>query len=906
MQRWVKFFGHGLFWSWNLLFVLVLLAGFLPLVGPWVVEGFVEDQLPWDFVAFSVLLLAVPPATLVLAFGFFRQNPRALLGLLFAVEGPLFLLCLLRLFAIHELNPGAAVVMWGVTFGAAVYVAEAFAAPVLGSHRWRWSLALGAASFSAFFAAYLALLAAFYVLPVAFLLIKELLSFEWASPLLRAIVETKGVALVLGTLGLLLFLYSATLFVLTPALLPWLHLGAVRRLWRQAQAALSRRAAGAVTLGGAALAALVFFVASQQPQRQVLSRLEAPPPTREAMQALIEDSSELREGLVRAYLGSYQYALNSSDEHVAEMYRDRDGFAMELETARVIQGWFREVASPFVYKGDFQEDHPRAATHYEQLFDQPIQKAERARIRHALTSNLRRDEVSAGLLNINEERAEVVQQSLQVTEHGDLAELELHEVYENLTTDLQEIYFAFSLPPQAALTGLWLGTSEDREQRDVYRVAPRGAAQRAYQAEVARRIDPALLEQVGPRQFRLRVFPIPARPAKSSGEPTPQLHLWMTWTTLADGDQWPAPELLERRNVRWSSKLVRRVNGRGVRGDTWIPSLPRESTAAPAVHLAALTDGTVVEARPRTPRQGNAVEGKTVAVIVDQSRSMARVREAFDATLKELRALEERGAKVRVFLARPANRPDAAREVPLAAVADEVLFYGRQTVQQMLHQWAARKDAWPADLVLLLTDDDAEARDSGDPAPPRPTAPFWLVHLGGLPREYDDATLDLLQLAGNGATRTVEDAVARWSQPVDILAVGGAYEWRRVTTADGRTPEPAFAPLAARALITARPRGEALSVEELDQLHSLARAHSVVTPWSSMIVLLRDRMAVLEEEERSEERFRRNHESGSELLNQPSGVIATTGVPEPEEWALILAGLAFLAFMLRRREPVLR
>ncbi|MFP2927740.1 TIGR02921 family PEP-CTERM protein [Pyxidicoccus sp. 3LG] len=900
----MKFLGHGLFWSWNLLFMLFLLAGFLPLVGPWLVEGLIEDQLPWDFFAFSMLMVAIPPATLVLAFGYFRRDPRALLGLLFAVEGPLFLLCLLRLFAIHELNPGAAVLLWGVTFGAAVYVAEAFAEPVLGRSRWRWGATLGSASFSAFFAAWLALLAAFYVLPVAFWLVKGFFSFEWARVLYQATVDSHGAALVFGTLGLLVFFYSATLFVLMPLLLPWLHLGAVRRLWRQGQGVLARRTAGAVTVGGAVLAALVFFVAARQPQREVLSRLEAPPPTREAMQALLEDSSDLRDGLLRAYLGSYQYTLTTDDQHIAELYRNSFGLGQPASDA--IQGWYRDVASPFVYEGSFREDHPRAAERFEQLFDQPIQKAERSRIRHALISNLRRDEVSAGLLNIDEERAEVVEQSLQVTEHGDLAELELHEAYENLTTDLQEIYFAFALPPQAALTGLWLGMSEDREQRDVYRVAPRGAAQRAYKAEVARRIDPALLEQVGPRQFRLRVFPIPARPMKGSGEPTPRLHLWMTWTTLADGDHWPVPELLERRNVRWSSGLVRHVNGLEGDSDTWIPSVPRGNTVAPAAHLATLTDGTLVEARPRTPRTLDAVEGRTLAVIVDQSRSMARVRDALDGALRELRALEARGAKVRVFLATPPNRPDAAREVPLGTVSDEVLFFGRQTTQQMLQQWAARADTSPVDLVLLLTDDDAEARDDKEAAAPRPDAPLWFVHLGGLPREYDDTTLDLLQLAGNGATRSVEDAVARWSQPGDILALGGAYEWRRIATADGRAMEPAFAPLAARALITARPRGDALNVEEMDQLHALARAHSVVTPWSSMIVLLRDRMAVLDQEEQSNDRFRRDHESGSELLNQPSGVISATGVPEPEEWALIFVGLAFLAVMLRRREQRVR
>lgn len=899
MERSAKWLGHGLFWSWNLLFVLFLAAGFLPFMGPWLVERLLDGELPWDFLAFTVLMLLIPPAALVLGFAFFRTQPRGLLGLLFAVEAPLFILCLLRLFAIRELNPGAAVLMGGVTFGAAAYLAEALAAPVLGRSRWRWGVTLGSASFAAFFAAWFAVFAAFYVLPVGYWLVKTLFSLEWLRALYDAVIAVRWEALAFGFIGLLLFLYSATLFVLMPVLLPWLHLGTVRRVWRQARTALPGKGATFVSVGCAALAALVFFVANLQPQRAVISRLEAPPASREAMRALVEDSPELRDGLMRAYLGSYQYALNTQDAHVGELFREC--FGVESGTAETVQDWYRRVASPFIYEGSFHEDHAQAARAYEQLFDKPIQKAERERVRQALLANLRRDEVGAGLLNIDEERAEVVQQSLQVTEHGDLAELELHEVYENLTTDPQEVYFAFSLPPQAALTGLWLGMSADRGKRDAYRVAPRGAAQRAYQAEVRRSIDPALLEQVGPRQFRLRVFPIPARPERKSGEPTPQLHLWMTWTTLADGDRWPVPELLERRNVRWSSGLTRRVNGVGFWSETWIPEVWRKQLAAPASHLAALADGTLVEARPRVPRPGNALAGKRLAVIIDQSRSMERVRGALDAALNELRILQARGTQVRVLLAAPPHRPDGPSEVLLDEASGEVFFFGRQTVQQMLRQWADRAGTSPVDRILLLTDDDAEARDATDVAAPPLGAPLWLVHLGGLPREYDDATLDLLQSAGNGATTSVEDALARWAQPEDVLAIGGAYEWRRVSTTDGRAVEPAFAPLAARAVISARPRGETLSTEELDGLHALARAHSVVTPWSSMIVLLRDRMAVLEAEEKSDARFKRDHESGSEALSLPSGVIAVTGVPEPEEWALIVTGLVFLALLLTRR-----
>src|SRR5207302_1610841 len=116
---------------------------------------------------------------------------------------------------------------------------------------------------------------------------------------------------------------------------------------------------------------------------------------------------------------------------------------------------------------------------------------------------------------------------------------------------------------------LWLGDTEDRAQRFRFRVAPRGAAQKVYRREVQRRTDPALLEQIGPRQYRLRAFPIPPRPRLRDTKvptPAPRFHLWLTYKTLAlgaagEGGAWPLPALGERRNVYWSLLTERSYAG---------------------------------------------------------------------------------------------------------------------------------------------------------------------------------------------------------------------------------------------------------------------------------------------------------------------------------------------------------
>jgi putative PEP-CTERM system integral membrane protein len=116
------------------------------------------------------------------------------------------------------------------------------------------------------------------------------------------------------------------------------------------------------------------------------------------------------------------------------------------------------------------------------------------------------------------------------------------------------VLYYFSLPESAVITGVWLGESENRAERFEYIVAPRGAAQAVYRNEVRRNVDPALVEQIGPRQYRLRVFPVPpvemtydSETARSNIGEAPPLHLWLTWKTLAQQDGWPAPQLTMKR-----------------------------------------------------------------------------------------------------------------------------------------------------------------------------------------------------------------------------------------------------------------------------------------------------------------------------------------------------------------------
>ena len=96
--------------------------------------------------------------------------------------------------------------------------------------------------------------------------------------------------------------------------------------------------------------------------------------------------------------------------------------------------------------------------------------------------------------------------------------------------------------------------------------------------------------------------------------------------------------------------------------------------------------------------------------------------------------------------------------------------------------------------------------------------------------------------------------------------------------------------------------------QTLDQLHALAQQESIVTPYSSMIVLVnRQQESLLEQLSELDDRYQREVEALGET--QPATQLPLSGVPEPEEWLLIGLALALAGYVwitrgsLRLRQP---
>ena len=118
------------------------------------------------------------------------------------------------------------------------------------------------------------------------------------------------------------------------------------------------------------------------------------------------------------------------------------------------------------------------------------------------------------------------------------------------------------------------------------------------------------------------------------------------------------------------------------------------------------------------------------------------------------------------------------------------------------------------------------------------------------------------------------------------------------------TSDDPFAALAARrAILDAmfRSRGTITQLATLDHLHAIAVEQGIVTPYSSMIVLVNQTQEKrLDELEGQADRFQREGENVGET--QPVSPFQVTGVPEPHEWLLIgLAAVMLAGYMLTKR-----
>ncbi|MCA9926732.1 MAG: hypothetical protein KC421_30400, partial [Anaerolineales bacterium] len=275
---------------------------------------------------------------------------------------------------------------------------------------------------------------------------------------------------------------------------------------------------------------------------------------------------------------------------------------------------------------------------------------------------------------------------------------------------------------------------------------------------------------------------------------------------------------------------------------------------------------------------------------------------------------------VDVYLTASPIRGEAPSRTTLDALdVSNIHYFGGQNPSQLLRQFSDLTTGEPYDAIFVLTDGSGYELGEPDGTIPVPDAPVWMVHLNGrFPIGYDDQTLAAIQGSGGGAVDSLDEAMTRLSAAQEGTAIDivDGYRWSVVeretpalSEAEGSISPSAilhnaddpFAAFAARRVILAEMaanRGSLDNLDTLDALHALAIENSIVTPYSSMIVLVNERQEqLLREQSQQDDRFDREFEELGETTLDP---VPITGVPEPEEWLLIGLSIIMLIWYLRQ------
>ncbi|HEY9622413.1 MAG TPA: TIGR02921 family PEP-CTERM protein [Crinalium sp.] len=911
MKKLIDFLCSAIFWVWNLTFLLLVYGGVLPNGAPYLIHDALAGEIPFTFIVSFAGLTITPVICTILGYRL-RTQPILLLRLFYGVEAPIFALCLLRLFVIREMTPASIQILGSLALCIGALAIELLLGFAVRRRRLAW-LQMASHSLMLIIGVYVGVLLAFYTVPALCVFIYGFFQFGWLQSLGDLFLSDRLSVVLWGTMMMFLFGLTCILFFAMPFVMVNLFL----QSWWRAFSTFGNRygslKAGATTVGVAIAWFLLFSVLQQQPQTQAFELLNRPAQTDRDRQEILAHSDTIRAGLVNAYLAAYRYISpwNESNQ-LRQMYQEV--FNLTQPQAQFWQDWHNHWLSPFLYNGS-HHDAEKAAELYAQFFDAPIQKAERPAIQHALQSTLNRDETQAGLININQRIVRLAQQRVTVQEHGDWAEIELYEQYENATSNDQEIFYSFSLPESATITGLWLGDTAQLNRRFPFVVSPRGAAQQVYKEEVERSnvqpaADPALLEQVGPRQYRLRVFPIPAQ---LDPQHPGTLHLWLTYKTMQQESGWPLPQLTEKRNIFWTNNTIRQRGEKTIHlsEEEWLePVLPRHRQK-PSLHQIDLPSGDRIIARPLTDKDYRLPQAKRFAVVIDSSRSMSAHARELNDTVRWL-TKQANQTDVDIYLTaseggKPRRIDDLRQLKP-----DKITFYGSLQISQLLWQFAQLRGDTSYDAVLLLTDEGSYELSKDETERPAIASPLWAIHLGGkLPPAYDDATLEVIQRSRGGVSADLPEVMRRMATEASLgnsaASVVDGYAWL-VEPADAQstgTPansESNMAPLAARQLLLKLSRDRDMTqLASLDEVHAIAKQTAIVTPYSSMLVLVNDQQReLLRLAEANRDRFNREVENGQDTLTQPGNPL-NVSVPEPGDvFGLGVVAIAFL-FVAKRK-----
>ncbi len=928
----------GVFWVWQIALVVFSLFFLFPYVIPSMWMWYQHYSMPAHYFGLGLVLMLLPFVCLGMFYWLLtsERKPRMplLLKFFYGFELPSVLLIGLFLLNLRDFGFGAywfllialiALCVWFVFI-----CCERIHGPVKdGVYFVSNPLAMVGSSVVFAVGLFVSVALSLFVIPIfasliaeVFTLIAEfsfkefwdaLISIDWLE-LFFGLFQAEGIILIAA---MFLFITSFLLFIALPVVLLFLYMQQfIARI--MLRPSLVNAMIVVVVLG---VLVGVHHRVNRQPQQAVFALLEKEAITDSDQHDMIGRLDDIREGLLNAYLSRYRY-ISSTGSAMSLTALYEEVFDLGEDVAHYPQQLFNAMFSPIIYDGANYQDSIEAAKLYSEIFDQPIQQAEYRAIWDTLRFN---DESSAqnaaGVLDVNQEAVYLQKQQINVSVDDQLATIRITQKLVNHRTRILETVAHFSLPEFAVLTGVWLSDTEQNLEQNAGMVAPRGAAQEVYNAEVSRRIDPALLEKVGPELYRLRVYPIERATVDgaSSLKPGKPMYVTFEYATLATKDgTWPLPKLLERRNLFWDTDTINELNGGALAasGDGgWIPDeVGRFKSIEPSITHIPATDERSVWAVPRAQVRAdvlslvNAIED--YVVLVDGSRSMHTLKQEVKAAVAEF-------ANAQIYFCKL-----ECKRTDVVDVSNQV-YWGKTQPIQHLESFLAQRDQPDSEGIVILTDsagyelaDDAQAVvDSG--------VPVWVLHLNrAYPKAYADAWLTTVNRSGgdfltggprelktrlsilkNGVDVALEESKFADKNGLTLASVGSDWLWfDGPATSDSASGDALVKLGAAKAIQRMTKSGDVLGLEQLDELHVQALENRIVTELSSMLVLINDRQKeALKEASEKDDRFDRENENGEQAVGVPTDNLSVSAVPEPREWAMLVVVLLFATVSLYRR-----
>jgi hypothetical protein len=990
--RILQILAHLLFWGFNLPLVFITFNWLIMFGWQWYQEAQftswrqLTDFIPTDILVTLVVFFAMPTvASLVSIFTKSYRSPRRLLQVLFGVELPIMAFTLSRLIFLKTLTPVNILFLSTAIVSIAIYVLYVYRKAFKNKYLLLVQLFVYQ---SAVVVGIYASLLMFFFLPIVIAWIFDAVQSFFSYGLYDTVTYSENVwQIVIGLITMLAFSLLFVLLIATPFIGLYLYWRAGVRVTKVLQHTIKSFFPVPTRLVFSLLYAvfasvlayqgsLVWFYEAMDTYQNAKSFEERA----QVAESILERKSFVENRLIDTYLAQYRYLTDAEMTVLQQAYVDQ--LALEEPIAARVQNWFTIAAFPFVFNGRFEQDVKKADEYYQEIFDEPIQLAESKKVNRTLATSFSfsSDQLKSSVLDREDLDVRLVERivTAKPDSTNQFATVTIQEEYENTTDTEQEVLYIFSLPQDSVMVDLQLGadlelqrvqlevadtpqpttpppaatepvaavqptpTPSQKEQVDQGEVAPKGAANQTFESQYARRIDPAILEQVGPVQYKLRVYPIPVQEQnmnawqrESLREPVRNQKVRYSYVTaLNQKGEAALPRITEKRNVFSDAQPIDFIDQ-----SQQISVVTRESSICSSQAAYLRTQNRLTVYIPHAGNPWIASEGvpfscenqfenaelmlknKRIAILADASHSMGvdDWKSYLYAQLPLDTLIDTNTVDLYYFndlLSQPISLQQQKNNLEIWSQAS----FGKT---DRLHALQQVEGAY--DLVLLFTDDsEADTPDTGD-FTPGTAQPIYIIHTEGkIPKLPDNLTYYLQangsRVVDSGFTALQNFAVyeaVRKNLPNTFILVGESGTWvslppsQETAVSDllgqSNVANDTVAKLLVHRQIEAEMQNSAASLHQLpvlDALNETARKSGIVTPFSSFIVLVTDEQKEqLRQASLSDGRYVVPYEIGEEQLLEPTagGLLGTSAVPEPHEWVLLLTGGALILYLGRQR-----